>query len=105
MSTPRTNVSARQWQLANAGRFLAWRREKKTRESNMRSVCESISATADLLMARVDAIDVAHILPDALRRCDDLEFASLKEALAYFILHFSDRYGRADQVLEIILQS
>ncbi len=71
----------------------------------MHSVCESISATTDLLMARVDAMDVAHILPDALRRCDDLEFASLKEALAYFILHFSDRYGRADQVLENVLRS
>ncbi|MCM0676686.1 hypothetical protein NCC78_18635 [Micromonospora phytophila] len=104
MTMQRPGTSARQWQIANAESYLSWRRSAGLDASNMKSVCDSVDATFGMLFGRADCPLLAARLPDALRRCDDLDFSDLEAGLAYLILHFADRYGRADQVLQRLLR-
>ena len=104
MTIERPGMSARKWQIANADAYLSWRRSTGRDTSNMKSVCDSVVATFVMLSGRVSCPILASRLPDALRRCDDLDFSDLEAGLAYLILHFADRYGRADQVLQRLLR-
>ncbi|WFE26613.1 hypothetical protein O7623_25455 [Solwaraspora sp. WMMD791] len=100
----RPGSSARQWQTANADEHLSWYRSTGLDTIQMKSVCDSVIATFDMLAGRANRSLLASRLPDALRRCDDLDFSDIESGLAYFILHFADRYGRAGQVLQRLLK-
>jgi hypothetical protein len=99
--------SMRRWEREVAEAFLTWRHEETRRgEARLRSMCVAVSGTVKDYVAwgRVSGEEIARRLPDALAACDTLEFREVDEALAYLVLHLTDRYGRVTEVLERLLQ-
>jgi hypothetical protein len=98
-------ASARQWERTLVPAFLTWRHTQTNRQAQLESVCDTVGVTLDWWLAggRVAADAVARRLPAALTGCDQLAFADTSEAMAYFILHLADRYGRGTQALELLL--
>jgi ribosomal protein RSM22 (predicted rRNA methylase) len=94
--------SARKWQLEQTTAFQAWRREIGGRaEVDLSTICDAVSDTVESI---ADPFKVAARLQEVLEKCDDLKFNSLDEAAAYTLVHMSDRYARATQVLELLFQ-
>jgi hypothetical protein len=69
-------------------------------------MCAAVSGTVKDYIAwgRVSGEEIVRRLPDALAACDTLNFTEIGEALAYLVLHLTDRYGRVTEVLERLLQ-
>jgi hypothetical protein len=99
--------SMRRWEREVAETFLTWRHDETCRgEARLRSMCAAVSGTVKDYVAwgRVSGEEIARRLPDALAACDTLDFREVDEALAYLVLHLTDRYGRVTEVLEQLLR-
>ncbi len=97
----------RRWEREVAEAFLTWRHEETRRgEARLQSMCAAVSGTVKDYTAwgRVSGEEIVRRLPDALAACDTLNFTEIGEALAYLVLHLTDRYGRVTEVLERLLQ-
>lgn len=91
-------ISARRWERESHGAFQAWRlRDDGPAVHDLWTLCEAVSATVSSI---VDPHRLAARLEDVMSRCDHLGFDNLDEVAAYTMLHMSDRYDRASQVLE-----
>ena len=102
MKGPAVEWTAAQWERVSADGLLTWRAsEQGLSRIQLETLCDSISAIARMHLTNTEEIvETARMLPMALAHCDDLQFASVHEAIAYAILHLADRYGRVTQVLE-----
>jgi hypothetical protein len=99
--------SMRRWEREVAEAFLTWRWEQTCRgEARLQSMCAAVSGTVKDYIAwgHISGEEIVRRLPDVLAACDTLSFTEIGEALAYLILHLTDRYGRVTEVLERLLQ-
>ena len=108
-SAPRRQpaATARQWQLAHGRDAVEWMRSSGTAQRMLADVCAAVETTVEWLVQGDSqrARWVIRQYPRVLTRCDVLQFNDPAQALAYLILHLSDRYCRMFHVLERLLLS
>jgi hypothetical protein len=108
-SAPRSQpaATARQWQLAHGRDAVEWMRSSGTAQRMLADVCAAVETTVEWLVQGDSqrARWVIRQYPRVLTSCDVLQFNDPAQALAYLILHLSDRCCRMFQVLERLLLS
>jgi len=84
---PSSEWTTGRWERADADSFLAWRASGESLSRiQLETLSESISATVRMYLTNVEeAAGIARALPIVLAQCDDLQFASSHEAVAYAI--------------------
>jgi hypothetical protein len=103
-SVKRDSPSARRREIAAAPELLGWRDSTGIAVGKMATFAQAVHQT---IMAqgwwRSPLAEIAPLLPEALKNCDNLTFDTEAEVRAYAALHLADRYGRVLQVLEYLL--
>jgi len=98
-------LNASHWERAHYPDYTQWCARTDLPDLHFSAITGAVAQTLTTLYARAHADAVAVELPRVLKSCDDLNFNSLPEAIAYLGLHLSDRYGRVTQVLEHLLET
>jgi hypothetical protein len=98
--------SARRWERASADRWISW---AASEQSDRRELLRALAAAVETVLRweirdRRSAAAVIHQLEPTLSRCDELDFNSTAQALAYTIWHLTDRYGRVTAALDALFR-
>jgi hypothetical protein len=100
--TSGSRFSARQWEIERASGWRSWvAGPTSSRLADFRRMAVAVKALTRHWVA--DAESGAHVvrsLPSTMGQCNELDFATEAETLAYTIWHLVDRYGRVLQVLD-----
>lgn len=99
--------SAARWEREQWLDFSRWRSASGgIAEWQLRTLLDSVRWTVFGPTAEFNALkEVAQRLDDVVTRCNELEFENWFETAAYSLIHLADRYDRAGQVLEQLMQA
>jgi|GEM_PF-2936267 len=98
-------LTAHKWELANATDILEWMEASGVKERLLSDICMAVKQCVYTTNRSESSFRYETIkqYPDALAKCDDIDFNDRAQAVAYLALHMADRYCRTWLVLEQVL--